>query len=294
MEQKSNNMKEQTSQEVTNILEKVGLNWKVEKQPIQTVTGIEIPEYSAVVRMDTQKTLSVMGSKYQPYQNEELLNLLERVSKMTGLEIHNGGMFGQGQKVYIQLKTGDLKMGKDKIEGYITGINSFDGSTSLGFGNSTTTISCMNTFFGAYKEVSSKVRHTENMGIKVDEICQRLDKLMEDEKKLFDRIKRMSEVKMDDKVKELVTRALFEVGDKLDLNSEEISTRKRNDISRFYLDLNGELKQKGDNLWGLFSGVTKFTTHTVGKGEDNTEKKLFGVYGRREREIFDSLSVLVS
>lgn len=287
-------MKVETSQEVTNILDKVGLNWRVEKQTILTSKGIEIPEFSAIIRTDTQVPLSVMGSKYQPYQNEELLNLLERVSKKVGLEIHNGGLFGQGQKVYIQLKTDDLKLGKDKVEGYITGINSFDGSTSLGFGNSTVTISCMNTFFGAYKEVSSKVRHTENMGIKVDEICTRLDKLMVDEKKLFERIKRMSEVKMDDKVKDLVVRALFEVGDKLDLNSEEISTRKRNDISRFYIDLNGEMKGKGDNLWGLFSGVTKYTTHTVGKGEDNTEKKLFGVYGRREREIFDTLVELVN
>ncbi len=286
-------MKEQTSPEVTSILEKVGLNWKVEKQPIQTSTGIEIPEFAAIIRTDSNIPLSVMGAKYQPYQNEELLTLLERVSHKTGLDIHNGGYFGDGQKVYIQLKTNDLKLGKDKVEGYITGINSFDGSTSLGFGNSTITISCQNTFFGAYREVSSKVRHTENMGIKVDEICHRLDVLVEDEKKLFQRIKRMSEVKMDDKVKELVTRALFDVTDKLDLTSEEISTRKRNDISRFYLDLNGELKQKGDNLWGLFSGVTKFTTHTVGKGENNTEKKLFGVYGKREREIFDSLVSLV-
>jgi phage/plasmid-like protein (TIGR03299 family) len=280
---------------VMEILEEVGLNWTVSKQSIVTESGIELPDFRAIVRDDIKKPLSVMGAKYQPYQNHELLSLLETVSRKTGLSIDNGGMFGNGEKVYIQLKTNDLNMPKgDKVKGYITGINSFDGSTSLGFGNSSVTISCQNTFFAAYREVDSKVRHTENMGIKVDLICKRLDTLVQEEKKLFDRIKRMSEVKMDDKVRELVVRALFDVNDKIDLNSEEISTRKKNDISRFLIDLNGEVRQKGDNLWGLFSGVTKFTTHTISKGEDSTEKKLFGVYGRREREVFDTLVTTLS
>jgi hypothetical protein len=63
-------------------------------------------------------------------------------------------------------------------------------------------------------------------------------------------------------------------------------------LSRFYIDLNGEINQKGDNLWGLFSGVTKYTTHSLTKG-DNTQAKLFGTYGEREREIFTNLVELV-
>jgi hypothetical protein len=39
------------------------------------------------------------------------------------------------------------------------------------------------------------------------------------------------------------------------------------------MDMKGELDQKGDNLWGLFSGVTKYTTHSLSKG-DNSENKM--------------------
>jgi hypothetical protein len=56
--------------------------------------------------------------------------------------------------------------------------------------------------------------------------------------------------------------------------------------------LNGENNQKCDNLWGLFSGVTKYTTHSLTKN-DNTQAKLFGTYGEREREIFTNLVELV-
>jgi len=58
------------------------------------------------------------------------------------------------------------------------------------------------------------------------------------------------------------------------------------------VDLNGEVQEKGDNLWGLFSGVTKYTTHSMGKS-GNTENKIFGTYGNREREIYQDLVSLV-
>jgi hypothetical protein len=63
-------------------------------------------------------------------------------------------------------------------------------------------------------------------------------------------------------------------------------------MSRFFIDLNGELQQKGDNMWGLFSGVTKYTTHSMTKN-DNTEIKMFGRVGEREQRIFSDLVELV-
>ena len=50
-------------------------------------------------------------------------------------------------------------------------------------------------------------------------------------------------------------------------NEEQTSTILKNKLSRFHIDLNGEIAQKGDNLWGLFSGVTKYTTHSLTKDD---------------------------
>ena len=98
---------------------------------------------------------------------------------------------------------------------------------------------------------------------------------------------------MTKKQEDWVTRTLFNIMKDVDINNEEsVSTVTRNRLSRFYIDLNGELKEKGDNLWGLFSGVTKYTTHSLSKG-DNSENKMFGTYGQREREIFKKLVELV-
>jgi hypothetical protein len=278
---------------VVEILNKANLNWNVKTEKVTTESGITLDGYSALVREDTNVPLSVRSESYYPYQNYELVELLDRVSGLTGLSIHKGGFFGEGQKVFIQLKSNNLRIGNDRVEGYLTGINSFDGTTSLAFGPSNITISCQNKFFAAFREMQSKVRHTKNMVVKIDEICKRLEGVLDEEKIVFDNILKLSETRFDDIIKDRVTRELFGINKDVDLKDmEAISGVTRNKLSRFYVDLNGELQGKGDNLWGLFSGITKYTTHSLTKN-DNTEAKMFGVYGKRELSIFNKLTELV-
>lgn len=272
------------------------LNWKVRTEEVKTASGIVIPKHIAIVREDTNIPLSIMGSDYQPHQNHEMIELLERVSKQTGMEIKNSGYFGNGEKVFIQLKSKNLTLGNDRIEGYLTGVNSFDGSTSLAFGPSNITISCTNSFFAAFRNLQFKVRHTKNMALKIEDICKSLDKTLEEENEMFRHIVQLSETRIGEDDIDTVIRSLFNVNKDIDLEDDEaLSTVTKNKIERFYVDLNGELKGKGDNLWGLFSGVTKYTTHSMNKGntDKNQENKMFGVYGRREREIFNNLIELV-
>ena len=228
---------------VSQFLDRTGLNWKVRTEGLQTSSGIIIPDKIGIVREDDSTILGIHSNGYLPYQNDQMMELLFKVSQQTGLDVHKGGSFGGGRKVYVQLKSNDLTLGTDRIEGYVTGINSFDGSTSLSFGPSSKTISCQNTFFGVYKDLDSKVRHTKNMELKIKDV-------------------------------------------------DSLSTVTQNKLSRFYIDLNGEIQEKGDNIWGLFSGVTKYTTHSIGKG-DNSENKMFGTYGNRERHIFKQLVEMV-
>ena len=278
---------------IQDVLNETNLNWTVREESLTTQSGIIIPKQKAIVRDDTNEVLSIHGMGYYPYQNHQLIELLDKVSQQSGLPIHRGGMFGNGEKVFIQLKSNDMKLGDDKIEGYITGINSFDGTTSLAFGPSNITISCQNTFFGAFRSMDTKVRHTKNMIMRVDDICRGLEQVVEEESKMFEDIKQMSETRMTKENEDWVTRTLFNIMKDVDLNNEEqVSSVTRNKLTRFYVDLNGELKEKGDNMWGLFSGVTKYTTHSMIKG-DNSENKMFGTYGQRERHIFKQLVEMV-
>ncbi len=274
------------------------LDWSVRTESVMTESGIIIDGYKSIVREDTNVPLSIMSKDYQPYQNHEMIELLQKVSNQTGLEVVNRGLFGNGEKVFIQLKSDNLKLGNDRIEGYLTGVNSFDGSTSFAFGPSNVTISCTNSFFSAFRGLNTKVRHTKNMVVKIDEICRQMELVVLEEKEMFGNIIKLSETKIGPDDIENTIRKLFNIKPEVELDDEEeLSSTTKNKIDQFYIDMNGELKQKGNNKWGLFSGVTKYTTHSMGGKKieindrriKNIENKMFGIYGNRERQIFNEL-----
>jgi hypothetical protein len=269
------------------ILKKFNLDWEVRAERVITESGIELPQI-ALIRDDTNQHLSTRGDGYEIFQNEQLIDLLFQISKRTSLDIHRGGFFSKGEKVYIQLKSNNLKLGNDIVEGYLTGINSFDGSTSLAFGTSNTTISCQNKFFSVFKNLENKVRHSKTMVQRIDAICRQMDSLLLEEQEIFGQITRMSEERYKALDLEKVLDTLFKP-----TTDENMNNGKRtNSIERFMTDLEIETKQKGENLWGLFSGVTRYTTHTV-KTKDNIENKMFGRYGEMERKLFNHFSLLV-
>jgi len=271
------------------MLVKAGLNWKVKSEPIQTVSGILIPDRVALIREDTNKVLGIHTPNYVPYENDELLELLYRIGNSTGLKLHTGGSFKGGQKVFFQLKSNDLKLGDDVIKGYISGFNSFDGTTSLGFGNASITVSCMNTFYRGYNEVNSHLRHSASMKPRIEEILAKIDVLMKEEQTMFQEITRMNETRMTPEVKELIIKRLFEISVEERLDNPDFSTRKKNQIAIFNRDMEMEITSKGNTLWGGFSAVSRNTTHSMKQGKDNSENKMFGRIGVIERNIYNEL-----
>jgi hypothetical protein len=180
----------------------------------------------------------------------------------------------------------------DQVKGYLTAVNSFDGSTSLAFGHSHLTISCQNTFFGAYRNLSSKIKHTKSMVVKIDDLLKSAEQIRIEEKANFETIKKLSEVQMSDKYVDEVLKTMFAVSlADVKADAETISTRNKNNIIRFKDALAQETAYKGNTLWGLFSGVTKYTTHFIGEGKEDT--KMFGSMAQKERKLFEQFAEVV-
>lgn len=271
-------------------LQKLGLNWDVQKIPLVTNSSdINFSDISttkcAIVREDKKKVIGVVGEDYQPFQNSELYDLIQTLSHATDRKIANGGFFSNGSKVYMQIKTSNLSIGADIVEGYITVINSFDGSTALSFGNTNRTISCSNTFHGVYKQLSTRIRHNVSMKLRVDEVMADYERFIENEKEMFKTIKRLSEQTLNREVVEGIEKAFFNIKD-----YDNMSTRKENLLKDFRLAMSNEVGEKGENVWGAFSGLTKYTTH-IDRSSD--ESKMIGNVAMRTRRVFSDLTELV-
>ena len=267
-----------------------GLNWNVRTEQVQTSSGILIPDRIALVREDTERVLGIHTEAYVPYQNEDLMELLFKISQQTGMELHTGGTFKGGEKVWFQLKSNDYKIGHDTIKTYVSGFNSFDGRTSLAFGNSSVTVSCQNTFWRGYQQVDTKLRHSKTMKPRIDEILRRLDVILNEEKQGIKEIEKMGNTRLSPEVREMITRYVFQLGKEERLDN--VSTNKKHKLERFNLAVDNEINGKGENLWGIFSGITRYTTHDMKKG-DNSESKMFGRTGAIERVAYTKLVDLV-
>jgi hypothetical protein len=128
---------------------------------------------------------------------------------------------------------------------------------------------------------------------KIEEILSRIDLIMREEQTMFKEITRLSEVRMTPEIQELITKRLFELSVEDRLDNPNMSTRMKNNIWRFNTDLQTEIQDKGQNLWGGFSGVTRYTTHSMKKEKDNSEAKMFGRAGTIERKIYNELVEMV-
>ena len=58
-------------------MEESGLGWEVEMRPLYLGDGSQVKGHKATVRMDTMEPLGVVGSRYQPLQNEDAFSVLQ-------------------------------------------------------------------------------------------------------------------------------------------------------------------------------------------------------------------------
>lgn len=260
--------------------EQHGLGWDVNKVPLLTPDGTE-SGYFGVQREDTGKVFSAVKDSYVPFQNSELIELADAVANETNLPVHKAGMFDDGGKVFIQLHTGtinDIGDNQDTIENYVTCISSHDGSSAIRWGHSNLTISCMNTFHMVRGKLSNSSRHTQKMHDRIKVSINQIRLVREAQDRLNDKIHELSEYTIDpfhvDSFLQKIT------GIDVKVPEEELRDKYHGRAVNRALDIKksvlSEIGYKGLNLWGLFNGVTHYTTHVYGREGTRDQSKMLG------------------
>jgi len=187
------------AEKVVSMLDQFGLRWSVSKQKLFLPNGAET-KFSAVVRDDNNEVFTTCKDGYVPYQNSELAELLLRISEKTGYDIHSGGLFNGGGKVYLQLKTGNEIRGIGKnntsVKGFVTGINGHDATTSLKWGAVNFTICCSNTFAAARGKLQNSARHTASIHDRIERSIREIESVTLAEKTIFEQFIKLSEVRV--------------------------------------------------------------------------------------------------
>ncbi|QNL49729.1 DUF945 domain-containing protein [Olivibacter sp. SDN3] len=166
-----------------------GLDFEVEKRPLFTLDtkmveadnhnglflpSINVPDYYATVRTDTDEVLDVVGSDYHVVQNVHAFDFFDSiVGGKNGIMYETAGALGKGERIFITAKLpGYIRIGKDDlIDQYLFLTTAHDGTGSITAAFTPIRIVCNNTLNAALQttEKAVRIRHTANAQDKLKE-----------------------------------------------------------------------------------------------------------------------------
>lgn len=280
---------------VANLLDRFDLFWNVKKMKLFTEDGDQSNHFS-IRREDTNEEFFAPKESYEVFQNWEMIDMMYEIASKSNLDLALGGHFHGGRKVYLKLDSGSIEgigENRDTIKKYITVLNCHDGTGSLALGMTNITMSCSNTFHRMYKEMNTRIRHSANMRDKIDILMKGIDSVRREEQTLYDKFWRMAEIEADDNDIKKIVRAI--TGVDLDLSHEEAKEKFSKRTIEKAAQLTGriaeETAQKGQTLWGLFSGVTSYTNRDVTSRRNNLlENKIILNSGKIDNKAFDLIN----
>lgn len=295
-----------------------GLDYTVEKRPLFTydnenhnsnsdtdilIPEIEVPDFCATVRTDTEQVLGVVGKDYNIIQNVDAFSFFDSiVGGKEGILYETAGALGKGERIFITAKLPDyIRVGRDDlIENYLFLTTSHDGYGSITAAFTPIRIICNNTLNAALKGAVNnvKIRHTSTANERLKQAHQLLgisNKLTGELEGIFNH---WSKIRITDSaVKRLVQMAMAPSKEVLqslqDGRDEELSSTFNNMVSSvmdyaFTNPTQQEATTKG-TLYGVYNSVTGYFQNVRNYKDEESKLKsiMFGTGLQRSQTAFN-------
>jgi len=296
-----------------------GLDYTVVKRPLFTLdnlnnefrqgqilpaeAGVEVPDFYATMRTDTEQVLGVVGKDYGVVQNVDAFSFFDSiVGGGDGIRYETAGALGKGERIFITAKLPSyIRVGKDDlIEQYLFLTTSHDGGGSITAAFTPVRIVCNNTLNAAMRNHKNavRIRHSSGAGdrLKQAHILMGISNSLAGEtEKLFNY---WSKVRISDaEVKKLIQIAMApgkEVLQKLQNGADdENSAVYRNIVEEVYGYAMGNATQQtattAGTVFGAYNAVTGYfqNVRRFRDGEAKFKSITEGTAKQRAQVAFD-------
>jgi hypothetical protein len=238
------------------------LNWDIRLEPVILNKSFDTGK-KAIIRNDTNQLLSIVGKHYEPVTNSQLIHFTDALTKSGEFELKGFDELNDGKIVMAFLKNTNpnLKINGCSNEEYMFVGNSFDGTKRFHIGTASNLIRCSNQWSATLKVFNKK--HTSYLDIN-DTIAQDIIRNYKAKKGiLYESFDGMESVRVDENV---ITRLIKEVHVMLANDSKAIKQKdwtSSPSMLTLRKSIDREMKDLGNNAFGLFNGVTWYTTHEM-------------------------------
>lgn len=256
-------------------------SWDINQDPIYNAKGNIIEGSQHITRNDTGKTISVMSSGYTPVTTAQFSEIAHTIAKKVGFEFEgfedwsSDNIGAKKQMITGQLKSDKkLHIGGSLIEGYLTLGVGFDGNRSFFVGHSNRYHRCSNEFGDIITDF--RARLTKNVMQKIEMILKEIGKYKAYEEDLYSSFQQFEKVQISDSIVNECISRLVGLTKEERLDSGLIKTAKKSKILDLKMVMATEIDDLGGNAWGMFNGVTKYTTHIAKARSENHFGNMFG------------------
>lgn len=292
------------------------LDYLVEKRPLFTydsenqrgktdliIPEIEVNNFFATVRTDTDQVLGVVGKDYHIVQNIDAFAFFDSiVGGKDGILYETAGALGNGEKIFITAKLPEyIRVGKnDLIEQYLFLTTSHDGYGSITAAFTPVRVVCQNTLNAAMRNKSNciKIRHTSSATDRLKQAHELLgitNLLAGEMEQLFNQWAKIRIT--DSEVKQLVQMAMApnkETLQSLQSNRvDELSSIYNNSVSAILDYANSHPSQleatTQGTLYGAYNAVNGYFQNVRNYKEEESKFKsiMYGTALQRNQAAFD-------
>ena len=244
------------------------LNWDIRTEAV-TINDNYDTGKKALIRNDNNRLLSIVGKDYCPVSNAQLMNFTDALTKTGEFELKGFDELNDGKTIlaYLQNNNPNLKINGCSMKEFMFVGNTHDGTKALTIGTSNTLIRCSNQFSSTLKVFRKK--HTspfEFSSIEVEDIIKTYKMRKSQVYGAFDG---MDSIRVD---QEVINRLVMDIHKMLDTDSSLL--KKQNwgwspSMKVLRQSIDKEMKDLGNNAFGLFNGVTWYTSHEMRNAESD-------------------------
>lgn len=236
------------------------LEWEVMEGLIYDHEGRTIKGHKSLRRGDNGEPFAVVSDGYRPIRNEQLLEHVAALTENTPLQLEGFAEFRGGRRVLAYLRDPrPATMGSHPMNEYMLIGNSHDKSTAHFMGYVNYVIRCENQFSMVNQQV--RVQHTGQAQARLADLIQTTELYYNVRTGMWEEMEQMAELPAPaHEVAPRLSMALF------DLTAEQMAAgRMRTQRESLTRAIEREQAAFGENMLGVFNGVTRYVTHDMRK-----------------------------
>ena len=260
------------------------LNWDIRTESVNISSMFDTGK-KAIIRTDNNNLLSIVGKDYCPVTNAQLMNFTEALTRTGEFELKGFDELNDGKTIlaFLQNKNPNLRINGCAMKEYMFIGNTHDGTKALTIGTANSLIRCSNQFYSTLKVYRKK--HTSPFEFNQLEILQIIKNYKLKKNQVYDAFDGMESVRVDQRV---INRLVVDIHKMLETDSSLI--KKENlgwspSMQVLRRSIDKEMKDLGNNAFGLFNGVTWYTSHEM-RNAESVSGRMSGTANRINQKAY--------